>query len=151
MYRYKPNARWASGLEGSFAEYLRSLGLEFDYEKESLIYVRTVNKGICRDCGGEDCGQRKVYTPDFFLRDYPIIIETKGMLDATTRMRHRLIRSQHPRLDLKLVIQRDLKIQGSKNKKTYMQWAKEEDIPMAVFNPKNGSPTKEWLTTGRWE
>ncbi len=55
-FNRKPNANWASGLEGDFGEYLESLGIAYDYERESLIYVRTVNKGLCRNCGSDDCG-----------------------------------------------------------------------------------------------
>ncbi len=75
-------------------------------------------------------------------------------MDATTRMRHKLIRAQHPGLDLKIVVQRDIaiptKIKGKKGRIFYTEWGVKEDIPIAVFNPKKGLPTKEWLTTGRW-
>jgi hypothetical protein len=70
-------------------------------------------------------------------------------------MQHKLVRAQHGGLDIKLVVQRDLaiptKIKGKKGKIYYTEWGKQEDIPLAVFNPKKGTPTKEWLIAGRWE
>lgn len=137
--------KFDSKFENAVAEHLRSIGVEFEYEKESFIFIKTVRKAICRTCGGDDCGQKLKYTPDFFLGN-GIILEAKGYLDAPTRERHRLMRDQHPGLDLRLVFQKNNVIKQTKKKERYSDWATRLEIPFCV-----GMPPKDWLEVGQWE
>jgi hypothetical protein len=47
------------------------------------------------------------YKPDFsLLEDYGFIIESKGIFDAEDREKHRLVKEQHPHLDIRFVFTR---------------------------------------------
>lgn len=52
--------RYRSGLEASFARFLLSEGLSFEYEERSFPY-----------------GDGRTYTPDFFVNDWGCFIEVK--------------------------------------------------------------------------
>jgi hypothetical protein len=84
------------------------------------------------------------YTPDWTLIVQPgghhIYIEFKGVLDRATRKKMKLVKKQHPLLDIRLVFEKaSNKIQkGSKT--TYAMWAKQWGFPWAD----NHLP-KEWL------
>jgi len=70
------------------------------------------------------------YTPDFILPN-GIIIETKGRLTVHDRTKHKLIRDQHPDLDIRFVFQYDNPItKGSKTK--YSQWAEKQGFQWAI-------------------
>lgn len=138
----RPNF-FQSGFEDTIANNLREIGVDFEYEKQSYVYIRTVTKGICRDCGSTNCGQRRTYTPDFFLPN-GIILEAKGFLTSDCRMLHRSMRDQHGGLDIRIVFQGDRAISSSKNKTKYSEWAKKEDIPCFVWSKKRPL-TREWL------
>lgn len=63
------------------------------------------------------------YTPDFVLLPSQIIIETKGIFDTADRKKMRLIKQQHPKLDIRLVFSNASARIAKKSKTTYAQWA----------------------------
>lgn len=79
---------YRSGLEDRIATQLKNAGIEADYEKYSLPYVIPASN--------------HTYTPDFVLPN-GIIVEAKGIFDATDRAKHLLIKAQYPHLDIRFI------------------------------------------------
>jgi hypothetical protein len=76
--RSRRTSKFRSGFEAKTANYLRRLGIEFEYESLKVSYMREAT-----------------YTPDFILPN-GIIIETKGLWTSEDRTKHLLIKEQHP-------------------------------------------------------
>lgn len=120
-----------SGLEDTLAEQIKKTVGTVSYEKFKIGYTVPAT---------EHC-----YTPDFVLPN-GIIIESKGIFDATDRKKHLLIKKQYPKLDIRFVFSNpSLKIyKGSKT--TCGGWCEKygflyasKTIPPAWFKeaPKN--------------
>lgn len=122
------NKQYRSGLEEKVADELRNVGCAFDYEKHHIDY--------------EVPSKVHHYTPDFVLEN-GIIVETKGAFDAADRAKHRLIKAQHPSLDIRFVFfsSKTKLYKGSKT--TYAEWCKrygfiyaEKYIPLSWLKEK---------------
>ena len=100
---------YRSGLEDSIADQLRHSRIKAVYEGHSIEYF--IPESL------------HTYTPDFVLPN-GIIIETKGIFDATDRKKHLLIKEQYPNLDIRFVFSNiNAKIyKGSKT--THADWCK---------------------------
>jgi len=61
------------------------------------------------------------YTPDFVLPN-GIIIETKGRFQAGDRKKHKLIKAQHPDLDIRFVFSNSRQRLNKKSMTTYGKW-----------------------------
>ena len=80
--------------------------VDFQYEKVSFDYVPKIRN----------------YTPDFYLPESKIYIETKGRLTTNDRVKHLLIKDQYPDLDIRFVfVNADNKISRT-SKTTYADW-----------------------------
>ena len=80
--------------------------IDFQYEKVSFDYVPKIRN----------------YTPDFYLPESKIYIETKGRLTTNDRVKHLLIKDQYPDLDIRFVfVNADNKISRT-SKTTYANW-----------------------------
>ena len=80
--------------------------VDFQYEKVSFDYVPKIRK----------------YTPDFYLPESKIYIETKGRLTTNDRVKHLLIKDQYPDLDIRFVfVNANNKISRT-SKTTYANW-----------------------------
>jgi len=91
------NQTFRSGFEYEFAEDLIERGIPYEYEDTRITYQ-----------------QQRYYKPDFIL-DNGIIIETKGYFYSADRTKHKLIKKQHPDLDIRFVFMNpDSKGQASK-------------------------------------
>ena len=78
----------------------------FEYEKTSFDYVPKIRN----------------YTPDFYLPESKIYIETKGRLTTNDRVKHLLIKDQYPDLDIRFVfVNANNKISRT-SKTTYADW-----------------------------
>lgn len=103
-------AGYRSGLEKSTAESLVDKGIEFEYEPKAGKIHYTVP------------AKARSYTPDFYVTSKSgktIIIETKGLWTSEDREKHRLIREQHPHLDIRFVFTRSKARISKKSKTTY--------------------------------
>lgn len=94
--RHNP-ATYRSGLEDDTAKYLKKNKVKFEYEPadKKIPYTKPATD--------------HTYTPDFFITSKSgkvIIIETKGIWTYEDRMKHLLIRKQHPELDIRFVFSR---------------------------------------------
>jgi len=88
------NNKYRSGLEREIAKELKKKKVAFQYEppEGKVPYVVP--------------SSNHKYTPDFYITSKTgktIIIEAKGIWDYTDRLKHLLIRQQHPELDIRFV------------------------------------------------
>ena len=91
MWKYrkkkKATSKFRSGLEVSVIENLTKRKVSFKYEKCVVHYFKP--------------SKEHKYTPDLEL-DNGLIIEIKGYLKREDRMKHILVKQQHPKLDISL-------------------------------------------------
>jgi hypothetical protein len=115
-----------SGLEEQIATKLRTLSVEYEYEKRKLNYVKPQ--------------KAHTYTPDFYLPNKNIYIETKGYFTTADRQKMKLIKEQHPELDIRFVFSNSKNRISKKSKTTYGMWAEKYGFPYA-----DKTIPKEWL------
>ena len=97
---------YRSKFEVKVAADLGKRKVDFQYEKVSFDYVPKIRN----------------YTPDFYLPESKIYIETKGRLTTNDRVKHLLIKDQYPDLDIRFVfVNADNKISRT-SKTTYANW-----------------------------
>lgn len=105
-----------SYFEYEVAEKLEEQGIDYDYERPETR-VKYASKV-------------KTYTPDFELEN-GILVETKGRLTVSDRTKHKLIKEQHPDLDIRFVFQYNNPIyKGSKTR--YSDWAEKHGFKWAI-------------------
>jgi hypothetical protein len=123
-----------SGLEDTFAAKLSALGISCDYESLKIPYVPSAKP--------------RKYTPDFPLLHNGIVIETKGRFLTEDRQKHKLIREQHPAIDIRIVFSNPNTRISKQSKTTYAVWCdthgfryaamKDQDIWQAwLYEPPN--------------
>lgn len=127
-----------SGFETTVINESRSSGFDVAYEIGKIQYIIPE--------------KLSTYTPDvIFPRPESmqevfanpkkfLIIEIKGRFVAKDRMKHSLVKKQHPELDIRFVFQRPYMTLDKGSKTTYAQWCEKNNIKWAHnFIP------KEWL------
>lgn len=105
-----------SGLEEKNAQRLEAQGVPVQYETLRIPYVIP----------------QKVhhYTPDFLLPN-GIIVETKGVWDATDRAKHLFIKLQYPELDIRIVFTRGKSPIYPGSATTCAEWAEKHGFKWA--------------------
>ena len=99
--------RYRSDLEGLVADQLEKQRVRFTFEPKLSRIGYSVPKK---------------YQPDFLLPN-GILIEVKGWFKAEDQRKHKLIKAQHPELDIRFVFQRlKSKVQGGRF--TCEEWCK---------------------------
>jgi len=98
---------YRSGLEKINQDRLEALGIEYLYEHYKIPFL-------------EPAKQRH-YTPDFFLPN-GIIIETKGRFLSKDRIKHLLVKEQHPNLEIRFVFSRAASPIYKRSKTTNAAW-----------------------------
>jgi hypothetical protein len=88
-------------------ESLKSKGIDGDYEKHIIDYVKPETK--------------HKYHPDFKLPN-GIFVETKGRFLTDDRKKHILIKAQHPELDIRFLFQNSKTKISKASKTTYADW-----------------------------
>jgi len=100
MRRWQPvpiSNKYRSDLEGLVADMLEKQFVEYVFEPHWISYQVP-----------------KKYKPDFILPN-GIIIEVKGWFLREDQRKHKLIKQQHPELDIRFVFQKiDNKVQGGR-------------------------------------
>lgn len=130
---------WRSGLEEAIAAFLSKLKVAFLYEKITIKYIVPETQHR--------------YTPDFVLPN-GIVIETKGRFQSGDRKKHKLIKAQHPDLDIRFVFSNSRARISKTSKTTYGKWCfdhgfqyADKNVPVAWINePKN---SKSWAAIKR--
>jgi hypothetical protein len=98
---------YRSGLEEKTANDLTSKGVGYTYEEFVIEY--------------KEPEKNRKYTPDFQL-DNGIIIETKGRFISDDRAKHKLVKEQHPHLDIRFVFSNSKAKISKTSKTTYAAW-----------------------------
>ena len=115
---------YRSGLEEKIAAQLEKCGIKAEYEKERIKYR------IEKDA---------TYTPDFKLPN-GIIIETKGRFVVADRMKHLMIKKQHPDLDIRFVFSNSKTKIRKGSPTSYADWCTKNGFQYA-----DKEVPKEWL------
>jgi len=96
-----------SGLELQIDESLKQRGIDGEYEKHIIKYVKPET--------------HHKYHPDFRLPN-GIFIETKGRFLSDDRKKHLLIKSQFPEIDIRFLFQNAKTKISKASKTTYADW-----------------------------
>lgn len=110
---------YRSGLEDTIAEQLKKKDVPFQYEHPDNKIKYTIP------------ATDHTYLPDFKLLPNGIIVETKGRFVAADRKKHKLIKEQHPELDIRFVFSNSRAKISKKSKTTYGAWCEKLGIPYA--------------------
>ena len=109
---------YRSGLEEAVATQLQNRKISYEYENKA----NTVRYNIP--------ASDHTYLPDFKLPN-GIIVETKGRFVLADRKKHKLIKEQHPELDIRFVFSNSNTKISKKSKTTYASWCESLGIPYA--------------------
>lgn len=109
---------YRSGLEEAIAQDLDRKKIEYAYEDKANKIGYTIP------------ASEHTYLPDFRLSN-GIIVETKGRFVAADRKKHKLIKEQHPELDIRFVFSNSNTKISKKSKTTYGAWCEKLGIPYA--------------------
>lgn len=120
-----------SGLEKRIAEFLDGSKVGWEYETKTIEYVIPA--------------ETHKYKPDFIL-DNGIIVEAKGLFDASARKKMSLVIEQHPELDIRILFQADNTISRS-SKTRYSDWCDKRGFRYHV-SPQGILPP-DWLKKKR--
>jgi hypothetical protein len=120
-----------SGLEEKIHASLQGRGVPCEYEPFAIGYITPAKP--------------HKYTPDFVLPN-GIIIETKGRFLTADRMKHLLVRQQHPELDIRFVFTNS-RARISKNSHTTLgAWCEKHGFKYA-----DKDVPQEWLVEPKKE
>ena len=97
-----------SGLESRVAEELEQRQIIFSYEETKLKYLKPAKV--------------HTYTPDFYLSKQKIFVETKGLFTSADRQKMRLVKEQHPSLDIRFVFSNSKSRISKRSSTTYGMW-----------------------------
>ena len=117
-------SRFRSAFEARFARDLRERKIRSAYEAYKIRYVP----------------KTRLYTPDFYVKDFDFYVETKGRFVSSDRAKHLLIKEQHPDLDIRFIFMNDKIRLEKRSKTTYGDWCNKHDFKYAV----NRLP-EEWM------
>tara|TARA_R110000782_G_scaffold22345_3_gene59372 strand:+ start:1419 stop:1760 length:342 start_codon:yes stop_codon:yes gene_type:complete len=113
-------------LEDAIAAELKTKSVKYEYEKTKLNYTKP--------------SKVHTYTPDFYLIDKDIYIETKGYFTTQDRQKMRLIKEQHPKLDIRFIFSNSKTRISKKSKTTYGMWCEKYGFTYA-----DKHVPKDWL------
>lgn len=102
---------YRSGLEETIAADLETKKVNFTYEDEKIVYTVPESK--------------HKYTPDFKIvkGDKVMYIETKGRWVTADRKKLKLVKEQHPELDIRILFQNAKNRISKSSKTTYADYA----------------------------
>ena len=107
--------RFRSAFEFNFATFLDKEQIPYEYETIKFRYQP----------------KKKTYTPDFYLPDYRMYIETKGRFVTEDRAKHLLMKEQYPDLDIRLVFQNAKEKLYKGSKTSYGEWCDQHGLKYA--------------------
>ena len=106
-----------SGLEEQIADELRGLRVLYEFEETKLKYTKPLKV--------------HTYTPDFYLPKQKLFIETKGLFTSADRQKMRLVKEQHPDLDIRFIFSNSNARISKKSSTTYAMWCDKNKFPYA--------------------
>lgn len=119
-----------SKLEYNVALDLHERGVDFEYETVRFKWNERLPRAICESCGKGLCFVERSYTPDFILPN-GIILEVKGRFTSKDRKIQMAMKEQHPDIDIRMVFQRDNKLNRNSSTK-YSDWCESREINYCV-------------------
>lgn len=130
-----------SKFEKSIATYLRSRKVPYEYEAYQFPYTEPLrkNRSKCSDCGGTNLVRMGWYTPDFWLPNSGLFIETKGRFTAADRRKMEAVMLENPEERFVMLFMRDNKIH-KRSSTLYSTWCEARGIEWSVMEPR-----EEWL------
>jgi hypothetical protein len=102
--------------EAEILKELAAQNIAFAYESQTIPYERPARKTY--------------YKPDILLPN-GIIVEVKGEFPTADRQKHKLIKQQHPDLDIRFVFQNPRRRISKQSKTTYAMWCETHGFPYA--------------------
>jgi len=121
-------AGFRSYFEFKIAYLLTRANIRYEYESYKLMYTTKESKCTCKVCGSNEIVSNHVYIPDFYLPDYNIYLEPKGVFDASDRNKMKAINVQHPDKRIFMVFQSKKKKISPKSKYTYESWCRANNL-----------------------
>ena len=112
-----------SYFELQLADKLTNAGILFEYEKHKLPYTLKETNCTCKTCGGHEVYSDHIYLPDFYLPEYDVFLEPKGVFDAAGRQKMKAIQIQHLDKSVYMVFQAPNKKISPKSKYNYTTWS----------------------------
>ena len=114
MQKVQTSNTFRSDLEGRVADQLEKQRVEFTFEPK----LNRIGYSV-----------PKKYQPDFLLPN-GILIEAKGWFKSEDQRKHKLIKEQHPEIDIRFVFQKlKSKVQGGRF--TCQEWCEKYDFQFA--------------------
>ena len=110
-----PEYKYKSRFERRFASDLKQRRIVFDYEKHKFSYQPKI----------------KTYTPDFYMPEFDLFVETKVFFNVADRVKHLLIKEQHPDVDIRFVFMNPFTKINRKSSTTYASWCEEHGFQYA--------------------
>ena len=121
-----------SGLEEAVYNFLNKVKVNFIYEGMKIVYFQPEIK--------------KTYTPDFPIQNSQLVIETKGAFNSADRKKHKLIKEQHPELDIRFIFSNSKTKIGKKSQTTYGKWCNLFNFKYHCIQSTKKPFPDEWLT-----
>jgi hypothetical protein len=115
-YKEARESGYRSNLEVTISKQLEAAGIDCEYEGVTLPYTQPE--------------EHRRYTPDWILAN-GIVIEAKGPWETADRKKIKLIKSQYPELDLRMVFSRSKTCISKKSKTTYAIYCETIGLPYA--------------------
>lgn len=103
--------QYKSKLEGSMGLLLETMGVPYSYEPHRLPYTK-----------------RHHYLPDFWVEKFGFYIETKGRFLPADRKKHKLIKEQHPEVDIRFAFSNPNQRLSKKSRTRYWEWCEKNDF-----------------------
>ena len=130
-----------SKFERTVATNLHSKGVTYEYERYQFPYTEPLrkNRAKCSDCGSTNLVRMGWYTPDFWLPNSGLFIETKGRFTAADRRKMLAVISENPEERFVMLFMRDNRIH-KRSQTTYSGWCEANNVEYAIEEPK-----EEWL------
>ena len=130
-----------SKFEQRIAKELESRGVRYEYEAYQFPYTEPLrrNRARCSTCGGSKLVRDGWYTPDFWLPDSGLFIETKGRFTAADRRKMLSVIADNKDDTFVMLFMRDNKIH-KRSKTHYSDWCMEHNIDFNI-----GKVKDEWL------
>jgi len=110
--------QYRSQLEAKIAAELTAAGVPVEHETLRVPYIDT---------------RSKYYLTDFILPN-GIVIESKGYFVSSDRAKHRMLKEQHPSLDLRFVFAKPHNRISKQSTTTYAVWANTHGFKWATLS-----------------
>ena len=132
---------YRSKFEARVAKDLKKRGIRFEYEAYQFSYTEPLrrNRARCLDCGGNKLVRDGWYTPDFWLPDHGLFVETKGRFTAADRRKMLSVISENTDEKFVMVFMRNNRIHKN-SKTTYADWCEANGVTYSI-----GTVKEEWL------